>query len=56
MATPSIIHFYKNVKGVANEPLAIEGVAFEPLRSLDFSQIHEGVVIETPRFSIRICV
>jgi hypothetical protein len=27
MATPSIIHFYKNVKGVAIEPLAIEGVA-----------------------------
>jgi hypothetical protein len=25
MATPSIIHFYKNVKGVTNKPLAVEG-------------------------------
>ena len=32
------IHFYKNVKGFR----------WPPSRSLDFSQIHEGVAIETP--------
>ena len=37
-------------------PLRGPGVANEPLRSLDFSQINEGVVIKTPRFSIRIWV